>query len=111
MSLCEHGGSVRRSVPIWLSQSRERFDHEHPCGQIRGTVDSGKRQGAAACSRDGVDLRPTDLAERCAAEAAKAGIPREEIEEAFGRLFEDRMAEAIDNAADVEVDRSAAEDG
>ena len=40
----------------------------------------------------------------------KAGIPREEIEEAFGRLFEDRMAEAIDHAADVEVDRLAAED-
>ena len=62
-------------------------------------------------AENGADLRPNDLAEQCAAEATKAGIPREEIEEAFGRLFEDRMAEAIDHAADVEVERLAAEDG
>ncbi len=62
-------------------------------------------------AENGADLRPSDLAEQCAAEAAKAGISRKEIEEAFGRLFEDRMAEAIDHAADVEVERLAAKDG
>ena len=61
-------------------------------------------------AENGADLRPTDLAERCAAEATKAGISRAEIEEAFGRLFEDRIAEASDTAADLEVDRLAAED-
>lgn len=61
-------------------------------------------------AENGADLRPNELAEQCAADAAKEGISREQIVEAFGRLFEDRMAEAIDHAADVEVDRLAAED-
>lgn len=55
------------------------------------------------------DPRPKQFADACALEAKQAGISRNELEDGGGGL-EDRMAQAIDAAADSEVNRLVSKD-
>lgn len=63
----------------------------------------------AYVDENGGDPRPRRLAQSCIADAKVAGISRSELEEDIGNL-EDHMAQAIDAAADAEVDRLVAKE-
>jgi hypothetical protein len=55
------------------------------------------------------DARPKELAEQCVVDAVAAGIPKAEIDKTRPWL-EERMASAINAAADAKVDRLASKD-
>jgi len=63
----------------------------------------------AFISADGDDNRPAKCAASCMREAEAAGISRGEIDEEFDNL-EDVMAQAVNAAAEGEVDRLASKD-
>ena len=82
--------------------------HDHARAFVENWI-AENIQGEPYLDEEGNDPRPSEYAVQCVYDADAAGITEKEIEGAYDSLV-DRMAEAIDQSADDEVDRLVAKD-
>ena len=82
--------------------------HDHARAFVENWI-SENIQGEPFLGEDGNDSRPSEYAVQCVSDADAAGISEKEIEGAYDSLV-DRMAEAIDQSAEDEVDRAVSKD-